>query len=80
MTTYLKYSEDFSISNEWTPGCWVNIETPTPDELTNLKAKFGLPEDFLNDLYDIDERPRVEHNDGWDCTAVPNKLLNFCIT
>ena len=70
MTTYLKYSEDFSISNEWTPGCWVNIETPTPDELTNLKAKFGLPEDFLNDLSDIDERPRVEHNDGWDCIVL----------
>ena len=38
--------------------------------MTNLKAKFGLPEDFLNDLYDIDERPRVEHNDGWDCIVL----------
>ena len=70
MTTYLKYSEDFLITKEWTPECWVNIETPTPEELTNLKAKFGLPEDFLNDLYDIDERPRVEHNDGWDCIVL----------
>ena len=70
MTTYLKYSEDFLITKEWTPGCWVNIETPTPDELTGLKAKFGLPEDFLNDLSDIDERPRVEHNDGWDCIVL----------
>ena len=70
MTTYLKYSEDFLITKEWTPGSWVNIESPTPDELTNLKAKFGLPEDFLNDLSDIDERPRVEHNDGWDCIVL----------
>ena len=70
MITYLKYSEDFLITKEWAPGCWVNIETPTPDELTNLKAKFGLPEDFLNDLSDIDERPRVEHNDGWDCIVL----------
>ena len=70
MTTYLKYSEDFLITKEWTPGSWVNIETPTPDELTNLKAKFGLPEDFLNDLSDIDERPRVEHTDGWDCIVL----------
>ena len=70
MTTYLRYSEDFLITKEWTPGSWVNIETPTPDELTNLKAKFGLPEDFLNDLSDIDERPRVEHNDGWDCIVL----------
>lgn len=70
MTTYLKYSEDFLITKEWIPGSWVNIETPTPDELTNLKAKFGLPEDFLNDLSDIDERPRVEHNNGWDCIVL----------
>ncbi|MBD5209565.1 MAG: magnesium transporter CorA family protein, partial [Bacteroidales bacterium] len=70
MITYLKYSEDFLIAKEWAPGSWVNIETPTPDELTNLKAKFGLPEDFLNDLSDIDERPRVEHNDGWDCIVL----------
>lgn len=70
MTTYLRYSEDFLITKEWTPGSWVNIETPTPDELSNLKAKFGLPEDFLNDLSDIDERPRVEHNDGWDCIVL----------
>ncbi|MDE6247402.1 MAG: magnesium transporter CorA family protein [Muribaculaceae bacterium] len=70
MTTYLKYSEDFLITKEWAPGSWVNIETPTPDELMNLKAKFGLPEDFLNDLSDIDERPRVEHNDGWDCIVL----------
>ena len=70
MITYLKYSEDFLITKEWAPGSWVNIENPTPDELTNLKAKFGLPEDFLNDLSDIDERPRVEHNDGWDCIVL----------
>ena len=70
MITYLKYSEDFLITKEWAPGSWVNIETPTPDELTNLKAKFGLPEDFLNDLSDIYERPRVEHNDGWDCIVL----------
>ena len=66
----MKYSEGFSAINEWTPGCWVNIETPTLDELTNLRARFGLPEDFLNDISDIDERPRVEHNDGWECIVL----------
>ena len=70
MVTYMKYSEGFSAINEWTPGCWVNIETPTLDELTNLRARFGLPEDFLNDISDIDERPRVEHNDGWECIVL----------
>ena len=70
MVTYLKCSDGFSIVDEWTPGCWVNVETPTADELGRLKNRFGLPEDFLNDISDIDERPRVENNDGWSCTVL----------
>ena len=70
MVSYLKYSDGFSALDEWTPECWVNVETPTADELVELKNIFGLPEDFLNDLSDIDERPRVERNDGWNCIVL----------
>ena len=70
MVSYLKYSDGFSALDEWTPECWVNVETPTADELVELKNIFDLPEDFLNDLSDIDERPRVERNDGWNCIVL----------
>ena len=70
MVSYLKYSDGFSALDEWTPECWVNVETPTADELVELKNIFDLPEDFLNDLSDIDERPRVGRNDGWNCIVL----------
>ena len=41
-----------------------------PDELVELRNIFDLPEDFLNDLSDIDERPRVGRNDGWNCIVL----------
>lgn len=70
MVSYLKCSDGFSALDEWTPECWVNVETPSTDELKELKNIFNLPEDFLNDLSDIDERPRVERNDGWNCIVL----------
>ena len=43
MVSYLKYSDGFSALDEWTPECWVNVETPTADELVELKNIFDLP-------------------------------------
>ncbi|MBD5380146.1 MAG: magnesium transporter CorA family protein [Bacteroides sp.] len=70
MITYLRCDKGFSKISEWTPGCWINVEEPTTEELEALKSKLGVPEDFLNDISDIDERPRVERNDGWICTIL----------
>ncbi|MDE6039001.1 MAG: magnesium transporter CorA family protein [Paramuribaculum sp.] len=70
MIKYLELNESFSEIVEWTPGCWVNVEEPNAEELQLLTDKFGLPEDFLNDVSDVDERPRVERNNGWICTIL----------
>ena len=61
MVSYLKYSDGFSTLDEWTPECWVNVETPTADELVELKNIFDLPEDFLNGLSDISKLCRTRH-------------------
>ena len=47
MITYLKFESGFSEIGEWKPGCWVNVEQPTEEELQILTSEFGLPEDFL---------------------------------
>lgn len=70
MIKYLELNDGFSEIVEWTPGCWVNVEEPNAEELQLLTDKFGLPEDFLNDVSDVDERPRVERNNGWICTIL----------
>ncbi|MBD5234178.1 MAG: magnesium transporter CorA family protein [Bacteroidales bacterium] len=70
MITYLECEKGFSEIEEWHPGCWVKVVEPTQEEMNILENHFGLPEDFLNDISDVDERPRIERNDGWICTII----------
>jgi magnesium transporter len=50
---------------------------PTPEEQTFLEEEFGVPEPFLKDIEDNEERPRVEYEDGWRMiiVRVPFKSL-----
>ncbi len=49
--------------SEPTPGCWINVVDPTPDEIARLQ-EWGFPQDFLTPPLDLDERPRTEKEDG----------------
>lgn len=46
-------------------GCWVNVTCPTPQEIELLKSDFGVPEEIVQDVLDIDERSRLEYDDNW---------------
>jgi len=46
-------------------GCWVNVTCPTPNEIELLKSDFGIPEDIIQDVLDIDERSRLDYDDNW---------------
>jgi magnesium transporter len=50
---------------QWTPNCWINIEDPSETEKKYLLEELQIPEAFYNDIEDIDERPRIEIEDGW---------------
>ncbi|HEX8014486.1 MAG TPA: magnesium transporter CorA family protein [Flavobacterium sp.] len=52
------------ISN-WNPNCWISIQDPTDSEKKYLLEELQIPEAFYNDIEDIDERPRIEIEDGW---------------
>jgi len=45
--------------------CWINATSPTQSEKERLSDEFGLPDDLLIDILDIDERPRIEIEDDW---------------
>ena len=49
--------------NSFEKGCIVNITDPTPAELGILKTTLKVPEDFLADILDVDERSRMEVED-----------------
>ncbi len=44
--------------------CWVNIVNPSRQEVEKLSAELNIPLDFLTDPLDIDERSRIETEEG----------------
>ncbi len=48
--------------DEIVPNCWINAVNPTPEE-TEMIAALGIPQDFVTDPLDADERPRIEEED-----------------
>ncbi len=47
------------------PGCWINAVQPTPDEINLLEEAFDVPSDLIQDILDVDERPRYEVDEDW---------------
>lgn len=65
MKTYWSISGKLSVIKDWQPGCWIQVTSPTEQEQTELEEKFNIPDYFLSDISDTDERARYEYDDGW---------------
>jgi len=65
MISYLVCKKGFYEVEKYSSKAWVNVMRPTPEEQTFLIEEFGVPEPFLRDIEDNEERPRVEYEDGW---------------
>lgn len=78
MRTYL-YGEagGFVEKKEWLPNCWVNVQMPDADDFEFLTKQLNVPESFLEDIADTEERPRTETEGDWLLTIlripVPNR-------
>ena len=53
-------SKELSVLKEYQPGCWVCVESPTPEEVDGLVERFKLDPGHLEDAMDADEMPRLE--------------------
>ncbi len=45
--------------------CWINVLQPTISEIARLQEEFNVPHEIIQDILDVDERPRVEFDDDW---------------
>ena len=77
MISYWKCKDGFSEIHQWKSGCWIKVSKPTADDLALLKERFAVP-DFTHDAKDIEERPRVDHEDNWTLVFVriPSKGID----
>ena len=70
MRQFLYCEAGYVEKNQWLPNSWVNVECPTPEDLQFLKDRFNVPESFLSDIADTDERPRIEYEGNWLLTIL----------
>lgn len=47
-----------------TSGVWIRVDMPDEKEKELLVQEYGVPADFISDMADADERPRIEYDDG----------------
>ena len=69
MISYWKCKDGFNEIHQWKSGCWIKVSNPTAEDLSVLKERFAVP-DFTHDAMDIEERPRVDHEDNWSLVFV----------
>ena len=65
MKTYWNTQGGLSQINEWQPNCWIQVTCPTEEDQQMLEEQFSIPDYFLSDISDTDERARYEYDDGW---------------
>ena len=65
MKTFWNTQGGLNQLQEWQPGCWIQLTCPTEDEQRQLEKQFGIPDYFITDISDTDERARYEYDDGW---------------
>jgi len=65
MKTYWNTQGGLSQLEEWQPNCWIQVTCPTEEDQQMLEERFNIPDYFLSDISDTDERARYEYDDGW---------------
>ena len=65
MKTFWNTKGGLHTINEWEPNCWMQITCPTEEDRKMLEERFEIPDYFLSDISDTDERARYEYDDGW---------------
>ncbi|MDO5074404.1 MAG: magnesium transporter CorA family protein [Bacteroidales bacterium] len=65
MRTYWNYHKGLRSNEEWQPNSWVQVTCPTEDDEHFLIDELKVPDYFLDDIRDKDERARYDYEDGW---------------
>ena len=75
-------TEDLRVQEieEFEPRCWVELVNPTDDEVEDVCAFSGMPEEMLKAALDEEESARVEVDDGVTMYVVDSPMLdNPCV-
>ena len=65
MRTFWNTNHGLHTLDQWQPNCWVQVTCPTQDDARYLQDELHIPDYFLDDIADTEERARYDYDDGW---------------
>ncbi|MBQ3992583.1 MAG: magnesium transporter CorA family protein [Bacteroidaceae bacterium] len=65
MRTFWNTTNGLRTIDSWESNCWVQVTCPTEEDTNFLENELGIPDYFLGDIADLDERARYEYDEGW---------------
>ncbi len=65
MRTYWNTNHGLHTLDQWQPHCWVQVTSPSDEDIEFLQNELGIPDYFLDDIADTEERARYDYDDGW---------------
>ena len=65
MRTFWNTKKGLHTLDQWVPNCWVQVTCPTQEDAEFLQKQMGIPDYFLDDIADTEERARYDYDDGW---------------
>ena len=65
MRTFWRSNSGLKRIENWEPNCWVNVVSPDKNDTDYLLNTLHIPDYFLSDIEDIDERARIDTEDDW---------------
>lgn len=65
MRTFWNTKHGLRTIDQWEPDCWVQVTCPSQEDTDFLVNKLGMPDYFVSDIADTDERSRYDNDDGW---------------
>lgn len=65
MRTYWNTNHGLRTIKQWEPNCWVQVTCPTHEDTDFLEKELKIPDYFISDIADTDERARYDIDEGW---------------
>ena len=64
MRTYWNFKSGIKHIDAWESNCWVQVTCPTDEDREFLEMELGMPDYFMDDVSDADERARYDMDEG----------------
>ena len=65
MRTYWNFNKGIKHLDQWESGCWIQVTCPVEDDVRYLVDELKIPDYFLEDISDTDERSRYDYDERW---------------